>query len=974
LLRLLPGKTDKKSPNQWLPAWVHMRDTASVIRRLCRNWLPDAVKRVFPVEWNQSDQGITTLEKVSVFLAQVHDIGKLTPIFASKILWSIPAISGRLHDAGFRIPAEDEFPNPKESPHALAGQAILMNAGFPYWMAAIVGAHHGKPVSESKDKVKRQVKSFPRNYGLDGYSGDVCLWEYLRQEWLSAALEESGLSNPADLQVPELPAQMILAGFLIMADWIASNPHYYPLVSLDEDGSGMDFSGRDEYAWKELGLTTPWTPGVPVMTEDDFGQRFHAEGEADKKGFTPNSLQQKVMECAGYDIAKPGLIILEAQMGAGKTEAALAAAEILASKAHSGGIFFGLPTQATANGIFPRLTEWLRHMPDRERWSICLAHGAAALNEEYSTIVRGTVRTESSQRHCGADDDIFFGIARTEKDWDGEDSLFVHSWMDRPKRNLLSDFVVGTVDQLLLSALKQRHLMLRHLGLCGKVVIVDEVHAYDAYMDQYLFRALQWMAAYGVPVILLSATLPARLREQLVNAYRYPFADADTERPDEDWQNSRAYPQITWTDGTRVQTAPIPLDTPKRSVTLERLEDTEIVDYLRCSLSGGGCAGVIVNTVKRAQALWMELRTALPGYRVILLHARFLAPDRAVMERKLMGWLGKHSAEEDRDRLIVVGTQVLEQSLDIDFDLLLTDLCPMDLLLQRIGRLHRHTARTRPTALQQARCVVLHAGEALECGAKAIYGDWLLERTKAMLPDMVILPDNIPELVQAVYADPEPDPPEDPVLREAWEKHKKKQRCMEGRADVYRLNLPDEDFSDLLNTDKHISDERQGEAAVRDGEPCLSVMVVVQYGETRCGFVPWREYSSPEGTGNDSNGVYEDADEEDKGLSTTQVPDEASCVRIAREQLRLPASFSKNKVIDRAIAELKERTEDLLKEWQQNPLLNKARNPLYGELFLILDKDKDGTLWTTLCDRRLRYDQFMGLIEEDEECDGDDDI
>ena len=316
---------------------------------------------------------------------------------------------------------------------------------------------------------------------------------------------------------------------------------------------------------------------------------------------------------------------------------------------------------------------------------------------------------------------------------------------------------------------------------------------------------------------------------------------------------------------------------------------------------------------------------------------------------------------------------MLEQSLDIDFDLLLTDLCPMDLLLQRIGRLHRHTARTRPTALQQARCVVLNAGEELECGAKAIYGRWLLERTKAMLPEMLTLPDSIPELVQVVYADPEPNPPEEPVLREAWEKYKKRQQEMKGRADAYRLDFPDGDFSSLLGTEKHISDERQGEAAVRDGEPCLAVIVVVKYGETRCGFVPWREEGRPS-EDNSRDSIYAEADEEDRGFSTTQVPDEASCLRLAREQLRLPASFSKDEVIDRAIAELKKKTDALLGEWQQNPLPDKARNPLHGELFLVFEQDEEQELWTTLCNRRLRYNRRMGLIEEKEECDGEDDI
>lgn len=941
-VRLLPGKTSTKSPNLWLPAWVHMKDTAFIMKRLCRNWLSDSAKRVFPCGWDDTlSNDETVLESVCVFLAEIHDIGKMTPVFALKLLKSVPELSDRLNEAGFVLSPNSTFQHGKESPHALAGQSILLNAGFPDWMASVVGAHHGKPVSHvTTAKIKRQMLSRAENYyGIGGHiSADASLWENSRNEWLSRAMEESCLPDPKCILEPNLSALVVLTGLLIMADWIASNPFYFPLKPLEEDGSGINFSRRGEEAWEHLGLTTPWHPASQPMDRDLFRTRFQPDDWVQKE-FTPNAVQRTVIEAA-EKTAKPGLMILEAQMGAGKTEAALAAAEIYASTVGSDGIFFGLPTQATANGIFPRLTDWLRHMiSDDETWSVCLAHGAAALNEEYRTI--------------------FHGTAQTEEDREDADGLLVHLWMDRPKRNLLANFVVGTVDQFLLAALQQRHLMLRHLGLCGKVVIIDEVHAYDAYMDQYLFRAIQWMAVYGVPVILLSATLPEKLRKQLVNAYRHPFSDNLADIDPEDWKNSRDYPQITWTDGKSIQSVPIMLDTPKRFVTLERLVDTDMAAYLRRSLSGGGCAGIIVNTVKRAQDIWMQLRDDFKDYHVILLHARFLAPDRAALEEELMEKLGKKSTPAQRDRVIVVGTQVLEQSLDIDFDLLLTDLCPMDLLLQRIGRLHRHL-RPRPAVLQQAHCAVLYAGDELESGAKSIYGDWLLERTKSILPEIVTLPDSIPELVQAVYADPDSNVLKDPKMQKAWERHARKREDMEDRADSYRLITPDGKMRELLETERDVGDERQGEAAVRDGEPALSVIVVVQYDDIHCGLVRWRKVVPSEESASNRSSAYE---EEIEGFLTTNVPDDATCLQIAREQLRLPAWFSQKWMIDRVIAELKKRTYGLLVEWQQNPLL-------CGELFLILNQE----LETTLCNRHLRYDQSMRLVVEEEECDGKQDF
>ena len=163
-------------------------------------------------------------------------------------------------------------------------------------------------------------------------------------------------------------------------------------------------------------------------------------------------------------------------MGAGKTEAALVCAEILAAKTKRTGVFFALPTQATSDGIFPRLLDWIKNLDTDSVHAIELAHGKAQFNEDYQALR------------------LFGGDANVGEDED--DGVIVHQWFGGPKKTLLADFVAGTIDQLLLAALKQKHVMLRHLGLAGKVVVIDECHAYDAYMGQYLYRALNWL---GVP-------------------------------------------------------------------------------------------------------------------------------------------------------------------------------------------------------------------------------------------------------------------------------------------------------------------------------------------------------------------------------------------------------------------------------------------------------------------------------------------
>ena len=202
----------------------------------------------------------------------------------------------------------------------------------------------------------------------------------------------------------------------------------------------------------------------------------------------------------------PGLLIIEAPMGNGKTEASLLCAEVMAAKSGAGGVAYLLPTMATSNAMFSRVEEWLKTVPDSKGGSMesmQLLHSKAALNPDYSKL-----------RSWGS---TWMG---DEAKANVEEGVVAHQWFAGKKRGLLSSFVVGTVDQLLMAALKVKHVQLRHLGLAGKVVVVDEVHAYDAYMNTYLDRILTWLGAYGVPTILLSATLPANRRDELIHAYR----------------------------------------------------------------------------------------------------------------------------------------------------------------------------------------------------------------------------------------------------------------------------------------------------------------------------------------------------------------------------------------------------------------------------------------------------------------------
>ena len=900
--RLLAGKTDPNNTSLWLPLWMHLRDTAEIMELLVRKWLPESVKKA-------TDLDEETLIALARFLGWTHDLGKSVVAFQSVLMPLLPEAKQRIERFTTLICPEQDR---KKTPHARASEAILIELKCPPGIASIAGAHHGKP--QEQEEVEAQLVSWTCNYYP---KGEKAFWESCWDELFETALKDCGYDDPAELPDLTPPTEILLTGLLIMADWIASNTRYFPLIPVEEVGSDTLYPARVDRAWEALDLTSPWEVQSDVTEPGAFAERF---------GFPPNEVQRAMLEAVSQ-AQEPGMFILEAQMGVGKTEAALGAAEILAKHGGEGGIFFGLPTQATANGIFGRLLAWAEKQPDGLEHSIKLAHGMAELNEAYLRLQQDTVRVEED--------------LEADPDADPESRVMVHQWFRGNKQGLLADFVIGTVDQLLLAALKQKHVMLRHLGLAGKVVVIDECHAYDAYMNCYLDRALTWLGRYKVPVILLSATLPAKRRVELVKAY----LNGRT-APDGLWQTCRGYPLLTWTDGKQVEQTTIPLETEPRRVETFPLTEEQLTDTLRSALQEGGCAGVIVNTVKKAQAIAARLRAELPEFEVVVFHAQFLMPDRAAKEEALMKRIGKHSTPEQRDKLIVVGTQVLEQSLDIDLDLLVTELCPMDLLLQRIGRLHRHEGRARPRPVAQARCAVLDTGtEDFDEGSKAVYGEWLLWRTRKFLPTAITLPHDIAPLVQDVYGW-EPDPlPASPQSMAARAEYEKAQQIKMGKAETFTILPPEEhrkrpsrNTLDNWMDDVGAVSDNGARAAVRDGDPSVDVLVLMRDAAGNVRFLP------------------DETGQPGASVPTDEPPQPEMALQIARQKLRLPGYFSKRWSVEQTIDALEARNREVFGLWQQSPLLR-------GELILLLDDH----LTAQLAGQVLQYDRENGLTYRKEE-------
>ena len=889
----------KSGYQEYLPLWMHLKDTAGIIEKLIEKWVSDSTIR---------STGLSSGEfkESSCFLAAVHDIGKATSYFQYIITKNLPEKRRELNENGFHFCSN--YMDNGETPHAYAGEEIFkevlrtFNKNKVNEYASVIGAHHGKPAGEKI--VSGYSVDYLDNYKVNIYgNGDMFLWESVWKCIISDALNIAGVNSFDELPEITMEAQTIISGLVIMADWLASNTYYFPLIKENENCDRCVYPKRVDEGWEKLEFPERWDPKLNNMGEGDFKKRF---------GFSPNLIQKSFIDIVN-NASEPGLFILEAPMGCGKTEAALSASEILANKTGAEGVFFGLPTQATSNGLFPRLIEWAESVSEETVNAIRLAHSAAEFNEDYKKY-------------------DFNGDAVLP---DG--GLEIHPWFNGNKKALLADFVVGTVDQFLLATLKRKHFMLRHLGLSGKIVIIDECHAYDAYMDEYLLKSLKWMAAYGVPVILLSATLPQSKRIEFTEAYskayiKYFRKENIKQRTElSGWKTSREYPLCTWTDGSHINQMAMKTTGNQLNVRFSYSDSIEsLIGILQDKLSDGGCACLIMNTVKESQKLYGILKEQIKEARLILYHAQFISPDRTAKENELLNAMGKKSQEKDRNFTILVGTQVLEQSLDFDADIMVTQICPIDLLLQRVGRLHRHV-RKRPEKLKQAECIIFSEDEDLyDKGTEKIYGEYLLTRSLNVLEeykDNITIPQDVSEIVQKVYD-------ESCFLGESEDSRREFNESLKTeklKAGLYTLANPSvksgKTLDGILNFEKN-GDE---EVAVRDGQRAVEV-ILMKYKESRI---------------RGSVGLVDGSP--DILAHTETIPDEFTAKIIAQQKIKLPAVFCSEYFMDKTIMELESRTKNV-ETWQASPWLK-------DDYVLILDENG----WGELNSYRVSYSRDKGF-------------
>jgi CRISPR-associated endonuclease/helicase Cas3 len=794
---------DKYSPHGYHPLLCHLIDVANVAREMWQSVLPRAARTSLAHELGMSDEEACA---IVAWLVGIHDLGKASPPFALRDgvehlhqLYNNLSVNGR-------VPARD-------APHGFvttqALPEILCELNFPKrlakQLAVVIGGHHGTfPRSDDLNQLEAPNKIGTR------------VWQTARRD---LACELARLfhvpTEKLNALKPDLDnaTLMWIAGLTTVADWIGSNQTYFkcrvedashlPVIDFAEYAEHSQIKAQEALA--KLGWTGWQTPIDGRSFEELFPSKFPHRRPVQNAAVT-------LAETTGA-LASHGIVIVEAPMGEGKTEAAMYLADYWSVQLKTRGCYFALPTQATSNQMFGRVRDFLRVRADGQT-TLQLLHGHAALSAEFELLLNEGRETLDNYQIAGIhDDDKKHNLSPREA------SIIAAEWFTYRKRGLLAPFGVGTIDQSLLAALQTPHVFVRLFALAHKVIIIDEVHAYDAYMSTLLERLLAWLAALGSPVILLSATLPRHRRTRLLQAYTSGLTGtaSSLETALADIESKASYPRITWANDKgcdAVHIAPSPDNT--RTLHLEWLDafdnsrssnthaDNAVTHplgvHLRSLLTDDddgtmrGCVAVICNTVARAQKVYQSLcayfASANDKPQLDLLHARFLFHQRAAREARTLERFGKPSStptngtDPHRPRCaILVATQIIEQSLDIDFDLMISELAPVDLLLQRAGRLHRHTRQEpRPPKFHNPTLILIkpeldaHGVPDFDSSAY-VYASHILLRSWLALNERtargcttIKIPHEIEELIETVYDDSHACPPDvSEEIRCFWE-------------------------------------------------------------------------------------------------------------------------------------------------------------------------------------------------------------
>ena len=566
----------------------------------------------------------------------------------------------------------------------------------------------------------------------------------------------------------------LLLGLMILSDWIASGTAF---SDAEDWVHQADASAMIEAKAKDFLIRSELKPLRSTWPDSFCGLWPNIPPE----GRRP--LQTEI-ETILTERPDTQFVLIEAPMGEGKTEAGVYAALRMARRWGKDGLYVALPTAATSNQMVGRIR------------SLLDMHGL----EETVRLLHSMAWLEKSDEPNSAD----------ERD-------AVSEWLSPVKRGLLGQYAVGTVDQAMLAAMNVKYGVLRLIGLSNKALVIDEIHSYDAYMSEIIERLLEWCKALEIPVVMLSATLPPEKKGKLLAAYTAQPLSGD-------------YPLITTIDPSGTVTERRIGQTSHRlevSISLsDALGDAERIAALAAAQTEtGGCLCVLMNTVREAQAVYSALRRQYDSD-LLLFHAQFPVGQRAELEEACIRRYGKDKSRRPK-RSILVATQVVEQSLDVDFDRMLTAIAPVDLLLQRMGRVFRHEDTPRPPGCKGAAVIVLVPAKNGGFGPSGfVYPDCLLRSAIRVLEKrpFIRIPEDLAPLVREGY-DPSLAPEEE--VRE-WQEKLLRDQVEAGASRQYLLRAPDKVYSalDELVPFEDDAEAYQLAARTRLGEPTVRLALL----------------------------------------------------------------------------------------------------------------------------------------------------
>ena len=622
---------------------------------------------------------IGLLPPFSPLIAAIHDVGKISPSFQNKILNAVsPEYStGLLSKLGLA-----DYPDDIDIPHSIVSYSAVREM-LGKNIAYIEGSHHGW-LEDDK-------------YPADSEIFGGMKWQSARSDFIHSLENVFGSIAEDCLDDSDFSQIQFLLGLTIVSDWISSS------ISLEEFGKGTEVF-------------------------KDAVQKAGFIGHGYRKGLSFNDIfgfEMRPEQLAfAQSITGPGVYILEAGTGSGKTEAALYAAYRLLEKGLAGGIYFALPTTLTSRLIKKRFDSFLSKILIDENITSKLVFGNSFL---YNCI---------------------FG-----------DDFSVPSWFDSRKRMILAPFGIGTIDQALMSVISVKHSAVRTFGLAGKVVILDEVHSYDSYTGLLIENLVRQLHDLGATVFILSATLQTKVRARFLEATK-----------DDSNAFSDSYPSVAYRNdmSDHIHCTAVISSNERDVLIVHENDEEDALDKAIDDALNGKYVLWIENTVGEAQDIYRKCRARCDGLAGVgLLHSRFLGIDRSKKESEYTQLYGKNNWNNrlSGTGFILIGTQVLEQSLDIDADVLYTRIAPIDMIFQRIGRLWRHHHEERKG---EPVCHIVHPmPESVEADpsilgpSAAVYSGYILYRTIKAINHLrsIRLPNEIRCMLDAVYDETDEDKP-----------------------------------------------------------------------------------------------------------------------------------------------------------------------------------------------------------------------